>query len=343
MKTLQLSELEQDILYVTLMDAGASVVSIARRIGTKPHIVQAAVSKFRREGVISRRVIIDITRIGFSTHEFFISLSSEGQRAREAVVEYLKRSPWVGTVLEVGGEYDLMLTVRVRNQREMVEFQTGLSERFPGMFTRKDTSLAVEHWAYGEKFLVSNPSLYMEYHLQVPPFTVAVDEIDKKILFEIGDPAFGSMTALARRVGLPTTTVEYRVKKLAEKKVILGDLHELRGELIGLSNYVLLLGMNGVSEAINREVCEAARLNPFVPWLSRGAGHWDYVMGLVVRAPSEVPTAVNRLRTSLGSWMTSYQIVPMFRAHKVRDYPLDPAYEAQALQQAGLSKNSSIA
>jgi DNA-binding Lrp family transcriptional regulator len=325
MKTLKLSEIESRILYITLMDASASVLTVAKRLNAKPHIVQAAVRKFRSEGLIAPRTLVNIAQLGFASHELFVSLSSEGQRVKGALIEYLSASPWIGSILEVGGDYDLMVTVRVRSQKDMLDFQSGLGERFPGAVSSKDTSMAVEHWLFGEKFLVNSQALYRQYHLPVPSHVVTIDALDRRILFEMGDSEIASISALGRKLGIAATTVEYRIKKLKERGVVVGQMHEVRGGMLGLSYYVCLVSIKSSSESLNHEFCELARLNPWVPWLSRGTGRWDYVMGIAVREPSEAHAAVSLFQAKFGDWIVSYRILPMFKAHKVRDYPFDPA------------------
>jgi DNA-binding Lrp family transcriptional regulator len=339
MKVLKLSDIENHILYLTMMDATASVLSIAKRLNAKPHIVQAALRKFRSEELIAPRALVNIAQLGFASYELFVSLSSEGQRCKGDLIQYLAASPWIGSILEVGGDYELMVTVRIRNQKDMLDFQSGLGERFPGAITSKDTSMAVEHWLFGEKFLVNDQSLYTQYHLPVPNSTVTIDDLDRRILFEIGDSQVASISALGRKLGMAATTVEYRVKKLKEKGVIIGELHELRGAKLGLSNHVCLVSIKSSSDSLNHEFCKFARMNPWVPWLSRGTGRWDYVMGIAVREPSEVYTAVDQFRAKFGDWIVSYRILPMFRAHKVRDYPLDPSCASE--QSVGVRYNSS--
>jgi DNA-binding Lrp family transcriptional regulator len=322
MVPLKLSVLERHILYLVLMDAKASVTEVARRLGCRDHHVRYALLKFRDSGVISRRMMIDVFRLGFSRHAYYVSLSSEGQKRREEIVEFLVRDPCTTVVLEVGGEYDLFVAIVARSSVALSQFGQSLSQKFGGLFSRKDVAVTVRHSVFGEKLLVDDEKLFMESFYEATAEHVEVDDLDDRLLSALSLSSTGASSSLARSLGVPVSTVDYRMKRLLNDGVICGDMHEIRGELIGLTNYLVLVGMKGVSKELEMRFHAFARRHPNIPHLSYEVGHWDFMMGVAVTNQSDLNNLVERIRVEFGESLATVKSFSMFRARKVRDYPV---------------------
>jgi DNA-binding Lrp family transcriptional regulator len=316
------TQLERSILYLVLMDASASVVKIAATLGCKPHSVQAAINKFRRNGLISRRIMVDVYRLGYSRHAFYISLSSEGQRQRDKLVLSLVNHPSTTVVLEVGGEYDFFVAVITRNPGELAAFQSTLADTFGVPFQKKDLALTIRHSVFGEKSLLADLSACTECTYAVTDSLVETDALDRRILAELCAPGVISFPHVARKLGLPQSTLDYRLKRLKEQQVICGDMHEIKGELIGLSNYIVLLGMTGLNQATQSRFYSFVKHHPYVAHYSHEVGHWDYMLGIAVDSHQRVNELVEQMRRLFGESIATVKSFPMFRARKVVDYSL---------------------
>lgn len=82
---IKLSVPERHILYTVLMNARLTVPEIARRVGTTAPVAHHSIRKFKVAGLFSRRVMIDIFRLGYVSHDVYLTLSSEGQRAKAEI------------------------------------------------------------------------------------------------------------------------------------------------------------------------------------------------------------------------------------------------------------------
>jgi|688.fasta_scaffold03844_3 DNA-binding Lrp family transcriptional regulator len=326
MKRLEsLSAVEREILYLTVMDAAAPAAKIAKKIGCKPHAVQAALAKFQARDIISRRVMINVFRLGYSLHSIYISLSVEGQRFREEIAQHLASYPATSVVLELSGEYDFFVSLVVRDAPELARFNYELSERFSGAVLKKDVAVAVSNTEFGEKVLLPGDGLYSECTYSADQEKHDVDFVDRRILDCISNETFSSSAQVARVLEIPPSTVEYRLRKLRERGIICADLNELRGSEVGLCNYMLLVGMKGFPSETHADFRAFLRKNPAVSSLSFEVGYWDYRLGVSVQAETEVAALVCDMRQNFDTRIASVQTLPLFYAHKVRDYPFPPS------------------
>lgn len=325
---MKLSIPERRILYTVLMNARLSVQEIARHLGCSAPVVQHAVRKFRDAGLISRRVMIDIFRLGFASHDVYLTLSSEGQRKKTEIAQFLASSSCTTMVLEVGGEYDFFVRTVTRTSAELASFNHDLSTRFGSLFLKKDVAVTVRHSVFGEKMLVMDPALYAECFYDVGPSLnkapVELDVLDHRLLYALAGPEHSTSRALAQSLGTAPSTVDYRMRRLESAGVICGDMHEIRGSMIGLSNYIVLVGMKGVAETHYQQFLAFAKSHPNITHLTFEVGHWDYMVGVAVEEQRDLNVIIDVIRGALGDSVASIKSFSMFYAHKVRDYPIIP-------------------
>ena len=148
--------------------------------------------------------------------------------------------------------------------------------------------------------------------------------MDHRLLCALSQEAPGSLAGLPRSLGLPKSTVEFRVRRLREQGILCGDMHEIRGEKIGLHNFILLVDMKGLTEETHRRFHQFVRKHRLVTYFSYEIGVWDYMVGVAAEQARDVGDLVERLHRQFGDAVSTVKSFPMFRARKVRDYPRDP-------------------
>ncbi len=319
-----LSPVEREILYHTVMDAAAPAVKIAEKVGCKPHAVQAAVAKFQSRDIISRRVMINAFRLGYSLHSIYISLSVEGQRSREEIAQHLVSYPAAGVVLELSGEYDFFVSLVAREALDLARFNYELSERFSGAVLKKDVAIAVSITEFGEKVLLPGEGFSPEWTYSADQEKHEIDIVDRRILYCISNETFSTSAKLARVLGIPPSTVEYRIRKLRERGIIFADLHELRGSEVGLVNYLVLVGMKGLPAETHADFQAFLRESRVVSNLCSEVGCWDYRLGISVQSETELADFITALRDSFDDSIAAVQMLPLVGSRKVKDYPFPP-------------------
>lgn len=329
-----LSDTDRHILYLVSIDASASVAKIAAALGCKTHVVRAAYTKFRRDGLLTRRVMIDTFLLGYSRHSLCIALSPEMKHLREEMAKFLAKQPNTAVVLEVGGDYDLFITILARSPEELSHFQSKLSARFSNPIQHKDITISLQHSTFGEKLLAPDARPLYEKTCHTTSHVVHVDTLDRRLLFAMSAPGFTSTAKLSRELQLSFSTIDYRIKKLQERRIIYADLHDVHGELLRLERHLVLVSMRGFPQQLHHDFHLFTREHPYVSHYSHEIGNWDFI--LEVSLPSGLTTLgmINQLKARFGSYVANVQPLPVYKQHKMIDYPLDPG-QLQQLQSVG--------
>src|SRR4051812_23428884 len=105
MITRKLSATDRLILSAVHLDADRPISAISRLTGVRAHTVQYALASMRESGLIRRRPVIDVHRLGFAQYAFFLNVRLTSAGARERLLGFFSGAPHVSHVFELGGEY----------------------------------------------------------------------------------------------------------------------------------------------------------------------------------------------------------------------------------------------
>ncbi|AEH24999.1 Lrp/AsnC family transcriptional regulator [Pyrococcus yayanosii] len=112
-----------------------------------------------------------------------------------------------------------------------------------------------------------------------------LDEIDKRLLEELKRNARENIASLSKKLGIPRTTVHYRIKRLIEEGIIERFTIKPNYKKLNLGTTAfILVRYDPDSGLTQREVAEQIAKIPGVYEVHIIAGEWDLL--IKVRAPS---------------------------------------------------------
>lgn len=142
-----------------------------------------------------------------------------------------------------------------------------------------------------------------------------MDDIDQKIILELEKDSRVSTSKIAKRTGIPQTTVHYRIKKLVEEKVIERYTVILNPEKIGKSilAYVLVLYDTQAMKDSNyryEETANGIKAIPGVEEFAYTTGQYDIILKVTAGSVKELSSVVlERLRKIPGVLRTETLVV----------------------------------
>ena len=105
------------------MDGRASFTGIAKEIGVSTDTIVKRYHRLREKGTIKVSIQINLNKIGYaSILDFNIAFATPGGLL-DPIVESLAKIPDVTTIIKTSGDYDLQLTVMIRDTAEAFAIQ----------------------------------------------------------------------------------------------------------------------------------------------------------------------------------------------------------------------------
>lgn len=118
--TVEVDETDRRILQLLVKDARLSTREISRRIGMSPGAISERIARLEREGVITGyRAEVSAAALGHGLLAI-VGIRSSHPRLTETI-DRLVKIPEVETVYVVTGEFDLLIHVRLRDNRHLSE------------------------------------------------------------------------------------------------------------------------------------------------------------------------------------------------------------------------------
>lgn len=318
---LKLSQQDKDILYCAQLSAGASVAALREATGCRDHRIRYCLQRALAAGLVHRRCFVNLHRLGLSQHQIYFSLSAGKRAARAKLLDALIASERVSWIGRLGGDFQYGVNVCATGIREVAEFLDDLAERFTALFLDKVVAERISFTYFGNKYLSRKKPLCtsLSYDTSVAP--LAIDETDHRILRAAAGAQHRSTRELARVLGMPQTTVDYRLKRLEHNGVIVGYYYELQPELLGMQSFMLLVSVKAMTRPLREQFQAFAAAHPSVVILIHSFGSWDFELGVDVASASAASDLSEALHDAFGAALNWIKVLPSFGYPKVQEYP----------------------
>lgn len=318
---MKLSPRDREVILKAQLRASEPLSRLKKGLNYKEHTVRYSIQRCLETNIIAPRVFVNLNRLGFNQYEVFFTLSSDKKQSRSGLIKSLVASDYISWFGQLGGDFQYGLNMVARNIGEVVSFFADLSEQFGTVFMEKAFAERISLQYFGSKFLSSRtrPAGMLSYAATTDK--VEIDDTDRRILSAVTKMGERSSRRLARELSLPQTTVDYRLRKLEEKGVIVGYYYHLQAQELGLQSFLLLVGMKSISVKAISEFNAFCARHPNVLLLIHSLGSWDFEVWIDTETAVQATAIVEQLYDAFGHELSWIKILPAFQVLKVAEYP----------------------
>lgn len=233
-----LDALDRKILFELDRNSRMTYSDIGKRVRAKKETV-----KYRMQQMIERKVIegfyavIDYSKLGFLVFRVYLTLEDISPEKREALLQYFLKNPNIWILYRTTGAYHFTFSIWVRDPWEYEKFWYDLIERYGSYIADYHVALVSRYTEFSRNYLVEGKDDKEQYTVLQRQKKEELDEIDLKLLQLLSRNARASLVEMAREIGTSTVTCRAHLKKLLEKKVIIGFRTMLNYDAIGYHYY----------------------------------------------------------------------------------------------------------
>ncbi len=128
-----------------------------------------------------------------------------------------------------------------------------------------------------------------------------LDLKDRKILNELDSNARQSCSQIAKKVGLSTEVVNYRIKKLEEEKIITQYQTAINISKLGIIQFKLCLSLQHLTSDNLEKIISQLRLNKSIKWIVSCKGNWDLIISSETDSLQKVESLKNEVLSLFGN------------------------------------------
>jgi DNA-binding Lrp family transcriptional regulator len=319
---MKLSTQEQNIIACVQHRSDLPLSRIAQLTGLKEHAVRYSMKKLIDENVIVRRALINIYKLGFSKHAFFFSLAVTQAAAREKVLSYLRNHPRIAYIAEVGGDFRFKVDICTQTQSELRDFITDFSEKFGDILRNKAFVQLLEQVEFTVRCQTGKPFECIPLRIGTDAMNETIDDVDHRILGAVSEIAELTPSQIARQLGMAQSSLQYRLKNLTDRGIIVGYRYIVNGAALHLNDFFHLIYARGMREDTWSKLLKFCKTQKAVRYLVACIGSWDFEIGSNVESMEQAAELSDQLYEVCGDSMQRIQTLPLFRFTKVSNYPL---------------------
>src|SRR3989338_637604 len=114
-----------------------------------------------------------------------------------------------------------------------------------------------------------------------------LDVKDKKLLYELDLNARLSIRQLSKKIGLSQEATRYRLRRLQQKKVVLGFVTYLNFVKLGYFGYAIYCRYSNITEEKKQELKNFLKNHEKIYWIAEYGGRFDLSFSIFTRNPQE--------------------------------------------------------
>jgi DNA-binding Lrp family transcriptional regulator len=138
-----------------------------------------------------------------------------------------------------------------------------------------------------------------------------LNEIDKKIIYELSANSRLSYKELAKKIGSKKDTVAYHVNQLIDNKVITKFVPVFSLSKLNILSYKIFFKLQGLNSNKEKELYNYLIKNKEIDWVAKVLGQWDLFIAVYCKTTFEFSKIKDELLSRFNEIITNYQIVQM--------------------------------
>ena len=152
---------------------------------------------------------------------------------------------------------------------------------------------------------------------------LAIDNVDAKLLKLLTRGAPYNASSLARAIGTPVSTIQYRLKRLEEQRVILPISAFAHCGRLGYTDFEVLIQLAQAPASEHQRFISFCHRHRSITILIRSFGDWQYKFVATVERPAEVFDLEDELLEVFPDFVQKISIIAKRETCKAGDFPAE--------------------
>jgi DNA-binding Lrp family transcriptional regulator len=145
---------------------------------------------------------------------------------------------------------------------------------------------------------------------------IKIDKVDRKILLELSKNARTGPQNIAKRLSISRQLVDYRIRSMKKRKIILNQRLSINYSLLGLSTCVICLSMRNFDSEKEVKFRDFLIKNKEVAWAASVSGRWDFIIYVYYRQLSDLDQTIDCISGFQKGNIEDKEILPIIKKHR---------------------------
>ena len=257
---------DKKILYQLDLNCRQSNNQIGRKVGLSKEVVNYRIKRMQDLGVIKCFwSAINSLKLGYYAFRIYINFLDVSPNIKNEIIRYFKNYKHVWTLQTAKGPVDLGAILWVDDIYKFNQFWDKTLDKYGNYFEKYGVSILTQVNCLKKSYLISDNYNKMDrefYTISCIGEPVTIDKIDYQILNEIAINARISLLTLAKKLNSSSQTINYRIKNLITKGIILAFRVDIDISQLGLQNCMIDMFLKDHTKG--KKIEDYVKGNPYV-------------------------------------------------------------------------------
>lgn len=318
---------DKKLLYELDLNSRQSLGEIGKKIGLSKNSIKYRIDNLKKEGIIKQfHTVVDISKLGFISFRLYINLRNTTPEKEKEIIEFLTKKEIVTWLVSIEGKYDLGALILTKSIKEMDELWNELNTKYSNYLEEKLLTIMTKVRYFSRAFLKELKSNDYEIAFVSEPLgeieKQEIDETDWKILKLLAPNARINIVDISERLELNEKTVISRIKKLEEKKIIIGYKTVFDLEKLNYLYYKIHFRLHNSSKELAKEFKEYIKKHPNIIYDDEVLGGDNIEIELQVKDTNELRRIIEEIKEKFGKIIGDYTTLLFFKEHKYLFLPV---------------------
>jgi len=271
---IKIDEKDKKILFYLLQDSRQSLKILGKKAGVSSDLAAYRIKRLMKNNVITNfNVNVNVGKLGYSIINFYYKFSYISPKIKTEIINYLIKSENARYIGSIEGFYDLQVNYYLGNPLEFESFLDDFKNRYNRYLSNQNGISVIRGEIHNFPFLIDEHINKTE-----PKFwgwgrddVVSIDNMDYKILNELSKDSRIPTKLIANNLNSTVTTINQRIKKLVQKKVIGGYTINVDWSKIGYRYFHIQISLSDYSK--KNQIIKYLRDNPYLYMIFKALGY----------------------------------------------------------------------
>ncbi len=320
--SLIIDKIDKKILFQLDLNARQSLSQIARKTGISREVVNYRIRQLEKSKVIQGySTLIDVAKLGYMYCRVFLKYHSMPIEEEEKIIEYARTDKNISWITLSDGRWDLVLVIIASSLSELEKSYDRLLFSFGKYFQEQYVSMAYKIYHFVHNYLYETKD---DSHaiLGGEKSRIKLSNDDKMILGFLTLNAKTSLIDMAKQLKTSANSIKYRIKRLADEKIIIGYKVRLDTSLLGYEHYKVLLMLQNMTQSLQTKLINYLKDEANVVYITKATGISDLEFEIVVKKKMDVVKFIRNLRLLFPDLIKDYDTALYYAEPYVNYLPM---------------------
>lgn len=291
---------------------------IAKKIGLSQEVVNYRIKRLEKEGIITQyQIIVNLSTLDILQFKICLSFQHMNSEKLESILEKIKKINSVKWIVSCKGNWDLIIALETDSIENIDILKNEIISLFGNYIKNKAISILVEAQTYNRDYLIDTKDSFTRSRIIMKKGNrEQIDKLDLAILKKLAENAKKSIVEISAELKQTVRVINYRIKQLEKKKIILGYRVAINYDKLGIKFFKTFIYLDNPNKEKVNSLISYLEQNKNVIHHVKVLGNWDLEPEFEVYNEEEFDRILNQIKDKFSDIVKGIDIITISKEHK---------------------------